>query len=293
MNQRTLASRFLLTIGLAFAALWTAGAAAQSPYAADKKPAELEGVGIEEHLNQAIPLDLTFKDESGKDIKLGDYFKPGKPVILTLNYFRCPMLCTLTLNGLVDGLNDVEWSAGDQFEIVTVSFNPAESIDLAHAKKEAYLTQYKRVSAKEGWHFLTGDQANISALCKAVGFGYRKTSDDNFAHTSTIMFLTPDARLSRYMNDVQFQARDLKFALIEASQGAIGSPMEKFLLFMCYHYDPLSKSYAASAMKIMRLGGAVTVVLMAAGLGMLWWRGSHHRLHDEAAIAEGPPGAAP
>lgn len=269
-------NQFLLAVTIAAAALG-GSARGQSQYSADEKPAELEGVGIDEHLNQAIPLDLRFADESGKDVKLGDYFKPGKPVILTLNYFRCPMLCTLTLNGLVDGLNDVEWSAGQQFEIVTVSFNPAEGPELAHAKKEAYLTQYKRASAKDGWHFLTGDQANIDALCKAVGFGFRKTSDGNFAHTSTIMFLTPDARLSRYMNDVQFQARDLKFALIEASQGAIGSPMDKFLLFMCYHYDPLSKSYAASAMKIMRLGGVVTVMLMAAGLGMLWWRGSHPR----------------
>lgn len=256
-------------------------AAAQS--SDEQLPRELEGVGITEHLDEVIPLDLRFKNESGQDVALKDYFAPGKPVILTLNFFRCGMLCNLTLNGLVDGLNDIEWSAGKEFQILTVSFNPAEGPELADVKKRAYLTQYEkdRATATAGWHFLTGDQANIDALCKAVGFGYRKLKDDDFAHSSTIMFLTPEGKLSRYMNDVVFQPRDLRLALVEASQGSIGSPMDKFLLYMCFQYDPNSNSYAASAMKIMRLGGAVTIVLMGAGFFMLWWRGSHARASQQ------------
>jgi protein SCO1/2 len=246
-----------------------------SPYSAESVPRELEGVGITEHLNQTIPLDLEFKNESGQPVKLGELLKPGRPAILTLNFFRCAMLCNLTLNGMVNALNDVEWSAGQEFDIITISFNPNEGPQLADVKKRAYLTQYRRETARDGWHFLTGDQPSITALCKAVGFGYRQIAEDDFAHTSTIMFLTPDGRLSRYMNNVQFEPRDVRLALVEASEGAIGSPMDKFLLFMCYHYDPLKGSYAASAQKIMRLGGVVTVIGLAVGLSLLWWRHSH------------------
>jgi protein SCO1/2 len=286
--NRSIPFRTLLA-AVAFAA--AAGfARAEVPLIADKTPKDLEGVGITEHLNETIPLDLAFKDENGADVKLRDYFTPGKPVILTLNYYNCKMLCNLTLNGMVDGLNGVEWSAGKEFQIVTVSINPAERPELAHAKKSAYLTQYKRDSVKGGWHFLTGDQANIDALCEATGFGYKPVDNGDFAHTATIMFLTPDGKISRYMNNVMFEPRDLKFALIEASQGAIGSPMDKFLLLMCFHYDPLRNSYAASAMKIMRLGGMVTLVLLLTGLGMLWWRGP--RKGATAATDQAPIGSA-
>jgi protein SCO1/2 len=255
---------------------------------ADELPKELEGVGIVERLDQKIPLDLSFKDETGRTVVLSEYFKPGKPVILTINYYTCPMLCDETLKGMVNGLKDVEWSAGKEFTIVTVSMNPKEPSGLADLKKQAYLTLYERESAKDGWHFLIGDQANIDALCKATGFGYRydATSGD-YAHTATIMFLTPEAKLARYINNVVFEPRDLRFALIEASQGAIGSPMDKFLLYMCFKYDPDADSYAASALKIMRLGGIVTVILLAGGLSILWWRGSRVQAPPlEAGVAE-------
>lgn len=262
---------------------------AQVPLKADELPSELEGVGVTEHLGEIIPLELSFKDETGRDVTLNQLLAPGRPVILTLNYYRCPMLCTLTLNGMVDALNELEWSAGKEFDIITVSINPDEKPDLADVKKQAYLTQYKRESAKTGWHFLTGESMAIQRLAKATGFGYRyDPKSGDYAHTSTIMFVTPEGRLSRYLNDVKFEPKTVKLALIEASEGAIGSPMDKFLLFMCFHYDPLRGSYAASAQKIMQLGGAMTLVILAAGLGVLWLRGGRH---DRTAIAALGPGS--
>jgi protein SCO1/2 len=252
------------------------------PQMPDELPKELEGVGIFEKLNQTAPLDVPFKDENGKDVTIRDYLQPGKPVILTPVYYQCPMLCNYTLNGLVGGLNDVDLTAGKDFTIVTFSFNPAEQPKLAEVKKRAYLTQYRRETAKEGWHFLTGSEEHIKQMCDGIGFGFKPDGEGDFAHTSTIVFLTPEGVIARYFNDVVFQGRDLRFALVESSQGKIGSAMDKFLVFMCYQYDPLKNSYAASAMKIMRLGGLVTVVLVAAGLGLLWMRSPRHAVADRA-----------
>jgi protein SCO1/2 len=264
------------SISLALALGLSGSQRAHAQLRANEVPPELKGVGITEHLGETVPLDIHFKDEQGNDVTLRDYLKPGRPVILTPVYYECPMLCNLTLNGLVDGLNDVELSAGRDFEIVSFSFNPKEQPKLAEVKKRAYLTQYHRESAKEGWHFLTSDKdADLHAMCDAIGFGYKYDPHNNeYAHTSTIMFLTPDGKLARYINDVKFEPKSLKFALMEASQGTIGSAMDKFLLFMCYHYDPDSRSYAASAVQIMRVGGVMTIILMLTGFGLLWWRGS-------------------
>jgi protein SCO1 len=263
--------------------MWTVTAFAQNlpPQMPDKLPKELEGVGIFEKLNETAPLDIPFKDENGKDVTLRDYLQPGKPIILTPVYYACPMLCNLTLNGMVNGLNEVDLSAGKDFTIVSFSFNPREEPKLAEVKKRAYLTQYKRDTAKDGWHFLTGTQENVKAMCDGIGFGYKPDGDD-FAHTSTIIFLTPDGVIARYLNNVVFEPRDLRFALIESSEGKIGSAMDKFLVFMCYKYDPMKNSYAADAMSIMRLGGLVTVVLVAVGLGFLWMRSPRHAATDPA-----------
>jgi protein SCO1/2 len=242
---------------------------------ATETPRELEGVGITEHLNETIPLDLAFRDEQGREVRLREFMVEGRPVILVPGYYRCPMLCNLTRSGLVECMNELDWSAGEQFTVLFVSINPDEQPADADIKKQAYLLLYDRPAAKDGLHFLTGRQREIELLTSATGFGYRfDPLSGDYAHTSTIMFITPDGRLSRYMNNVKFEPRDMRLALIEASQGAIGSPMEKFLLFMCYHYDPLRGSYAASAWKIMRLGAAGTAVLLAVGLLVLWWRGS-------------------
>jgi protein SCO1 len=254
----------------------------QQALTAEDTPRELQGVGVTEHLNEVIPLDLAFKNESGAEVRLREFFTPGRPVILVLGYYRCPMLCDLTRNGLVNAMNELEWSAGREFNVLFVSINPDEEPGIAAVKKEAYLTQYRRDSAVNGLHFLVGNQREIELLAGATGFGYRyDPKADEYAHTSTIMFVTPEGRLSRYMNNVKFEPRDVKLALVEASEGAIGSPMDKFLLFMCYHYDPLRGSYSASAVKVMRLGGLVTLMVMTAGLGILWMRGSSR--HSETA----------
>jgi protein SCO1/2 len=274
-----------LSLGMIGAcAMWTRASDVMAqeapPLSATETPRELEGVGITEHLNETIPLDLTFADEQGQEHKLRDFLAPGRPVILVLGYYRCPMLCNLTRSGLVEAMNELDWSAGEQFSVLFVSINPDEGPSEADIKKQAYLLLYDRPAARQGLHFLTGRQRDIELLAKATGFGYRyDPASGDYAHTSTIMFVTPDGRLSRYMNDVKFQPRDVRLALIEASEGAIGSPMDKFLLFMCYHYDPLRGSYAASAWKIMRLGAAGTAVLLALGLCMLWWRGSRWERH--------------
>jgi protein SCO1/2 len=268
-------------IGALGVAALAAAAHAERPLLADQLPPEMEGVGIVEHLDEMIPLDLEFVDESGTKITLGQYFQPDRPVILTLNYYRCPMLCSLTLNGMVDGLKELDWSAGEEFEIITVSISPDEGPELADVKKRAYLTQYPRDTAAQGWHFLTGTKESIEALALATGFGYRKDErTDDYAHTSSIMFLTPDGRLSRYMNDVRFAPKDLRLALVEASKGAIGSPMDKLLLFMCYHFDPEAGSYAYSAVKLMRFGGLLTIIAIGTGLVVLWRTGP--RLKQQA-----------
>ena len=151
------------------------------------------------------------------------------------------MLCNLTLNGLVDGLNEVDLAAGKEFTIISFSFNPKEEPKLAEVKRRAYLTQYKRDTAKNGWHFLTGTEDNIKKMCDGIGFGFKPDGAGDYAHTSTVVFLTPEGVIARYINDVKFEPRDLRFALIESSQGKIGSAMDKFLVFMCYKYDPMKK----------------------------------------------------
>lgn len=234
-------------------------------------PKELEGVGIVERRDQKIPTDVAFVDENGQPVVIGDYFKTGKPVLLTINFIDCPMLCGLELRGMVAGLNDAELDLGADFQIVTVSMNPKDEPELARRARDQYLSDYRRKTVGQGWHYLTGKKEEIDALCKAVGFGYRfDPSSGTYAHTPTIIFLTPDGRVSRYMSNVQFEPRDLQLALVEAGNGAIGTAMDKFLLMMCYHYDPLRNSYAASAMKIMRFGGAMTALAVGLGLALLW-----------------------
>ena len=236
---------------------------------------EMEGVGVVQKLDDIVPGDLVFTNAEGEQVTMADFMGGDAPFILTLNYYRCPMLCSLTLNGMVDGLKGLEWSAGEEFNIVTVSIAPDEDSELASRKKKAYLSQYDRESAAEGWSFLTGDQEPITKLADAVGFGYRyDEGTGEYAHTSSIIFVTPEGRISRYMNDVSFKPRDLRLALVESSEGRIGSAMDTLLLFNCFQWDPESNSYVASAWKIMRLGGVVTVLLVVLGLFVLGFRSS-------------------
>ncbi len=242
------------------------------PTFADEKIPELEGVGITEYLDAQIPLDLTFVDEHGYDIVLRDYFDGKKPIIITMNYYRCPMLCSLTLNGLTAGMEEMEWNLGQEFDVVTVSINPKEDDKLAMTNKTGYLGHYNREGAEKGWHFLTGQQENITKLADALGFGYVfDAQTGEFHHTSSIMFMTPDGRISKYMNDVKFAGQDLRFALVEASEGQIGTTLDKLLLFNCFKYDPDRNSYTPSAWKLMRAGGAVMIMFLFGGLAVLGW----------------------
>ncbi len=245
------------------------------PIFSDEKLEALEGVGITQNLDDTIPLDLSFVDQLGNAVTLADFVNGEKPVIITLNYYRCPMLCSLTLNGLTTGMKEMKLDLGSDFTVVTVSINPDEKHPLALKNQEGYLEQYDREGSEEGWHFLTGEQENITALANALGFGYvldEKTGE--FHHTASIIFLTPNGRISRYMNDVVFFGRDLRLALVEASEGKIGSLIDTFLLFNCYQYDPESNSFTPSAWKLMRMAGVVTIVALASGIAILGWTNS-------------------
>lgn len=291
-------ARMMTTIGrgafaILAAAIIAAPARAQQPLKPDEVPKEYEGVGITERLDEEIPLDLPFKDEAGRSVRLSDYFVEGRPVILTLNYYRCPQLCSLTLNGLVDALNELDWSAGQEFEIITVSISPDETAPLADAKKRAYLTQYQRDGADDGWHFLTGGQEAITALAEAVGFNYKRDeATGDFVHSASIMFVTPDGRLSLYMNNVAFQPADMRLALVEASQGEIGSPMEKFLLFTCFQYDPDRGSYTPSVRKLMKSGGLLTIAGIVIAIIVLGRAGPKRGARQAAQAGDSPEVAA-
>jgi protein SCO1 len=222
-------------------------------------PLALQDVGIDQKLNAQIPLNLEFRDEQGKTVKLGGYFGK-KPVILSLAYYECPMLCTYVLNGLVTSLKPLSFNAGNEFEILTVSFDPRETHQLAAAKKLIYLKEYGRSNAEKGWHFLTGDTESILKLTAAVGFKYKYDSkDDQFAHASGIMILTPEGKLARYFYGIEYSSRDVRLALVEASENKIGSPADQLLLF-CFHYDPTVGKYSAYATNFIRLGGILTVL---------------------------------
>jgi len=229
--------------------------------AAAQLPAALEGVGIDQKLDAQLPLALFFTDEDGRRVQLRDYF--GKrPVILTFVYYDCPMLCDMVLNGLVRGMRPINLQPGRDFEIVTVSFDPKETAPLAAAKKRTYLNSYRRAGAENGWHFLTGDEASVRALTRAAGFHYHfDEASGQFAHASGIMVATPEGRLSRYFYGVEFSARDLRFGLIDASAGKIGTVADQVLLF-CFHYDPTTAKYGVAILNAMRLAGVATVLAL-------------------------------
>ena len=226
-------------------------------------PKPLREVGFDQHLDERIPLDITFADEIGRTVHLGDYF--GKrPVVLALVYYDCPMLCTHVLNSLTSALGVLSLDPGKDFEIVTVSFDPREKSVLAAAKKATYLERYKRPGAAAGWHFLTGDEPSIKRLTSAVGFRYVWDDDlKQFAHPTGITVLTAEGRLSRYLFGIEYWPRDLRFALIDASAGKIGSPVEQVLLY-CYHYDPEAGRYGFAIMRALRLAAAATALALGA-----------------------------
>lgn len=236
--------------------------------AASERPKALEGVGIDQRLDEQVPLELAFRDEAGRAVRLADYF--GKrPVLLALVYYDCPMLCTQVLNGLVSALNVVSFDAGREFDVVVVSFDAREKPADASAKKIAYLSRYKRPGADAGWHFLTGDSASIAALARAVGFRYRYDPDlDQFAHASAVYVLTPGGRVSRYFFGIEYAPKDLRLGLVEAAGSRIGTPVDQILLY-CFHYDPRSGKYGAAILNIVRLAGAATLLVLIVSVGLM------------------------
>lgn len=221
-------------------------------------PEVLKAVKIEQRLNEQLPLDATFRDETGRTVELREYFKKDRPVILSLVYYECPMLCNQILNGMVSSFEGLQFSAGTEFEVVTVSFDATERPELAARKKETYLKRYGRKGAEEGWHFLTGDKAEIDRVAQAVGFGYVwDERSKQFAHGSAIMVATPEGKLSHYFYGIDYAPRDVKLALVQASAGKIGTPVDQLILY-CYHYDPTTGKFAP-VMSVMRAAGVLTV----------------------------------
>jgi protein SCO1/2 len=238
-------------------------------------PGSLQGVGIDQKLDQQVPLNLVFHDDAGRDVPLASFFSHKKPVILALVYYRCPMLCTQILTGLESCLKAVSFNPGQDFEVVSISFDPKDTPELAASKKQMYLRRYGRPNTANGWHFLTGDSANIQALTDAVGYHVKyDPKTDQYAHASGIMIATPDGRLSKYFYGVEYSPRDVRLGLVEAAQNKIGTPVDQMLLF-CYHYDPATGKYGAVAMNMVRLAGAAFVLIGGAFLVILWRRERH------------------
>ena len=241
----------------------TAGYKQEPGIVSSALPKPLREIGFDQNIGQRVPLDTAFRDESGATVHLGDYF--GKrPVVLVFAYYDCPMLCTMVINGLSSALGVMNLEPGKDFEIVTVSFNPHDTPASATAKKASYLERYKRAGATAGWHFLTGDQPEIDRLTKATGFRYVwDVETKQYAHPSGIMVLTPDGVLSKYLFGIEYGPRDLRFGIVEASNGKVGNPVDALLLY-CYHYDPTTGRYGLAIMRGIRMAGAATVLAMGA-----------------------------
>lgn len=255
MRLRWLALGLLLTATSVAAQDFLSG---KGPY---RKTLEKE-IGIDQKLDQQIPLDLTFRDESGRAVRLGQYFGQ-KPVMLTLVYYSCPMLCNMVLDGVVNSIRELRFDAGKEYEIVTVSFDPRERSGLAAEKKALYTKRYGRKGVDQGWHFLTGDEKSIKALTSAVGFRYKYDQRiKQYAHGTATIIVTPQGRIARYFYGIDIPARDLRLGLIEASQNKIGQFSDQLLL-LCYHYDPATGRYSASAMTAVRASGLATVLGIA------------------------------
>jgi protein SCO1/2 len=258
----------LSAIAVAGALLGAAPAAAQyaagpqRPNAANQKPDVLKNVGIDQRIGQQLPLDLTFKNEGGRDVRLGEFFN-GRPVVLALAYYDCPMLCTQVLNGMTGALKTLSFDAGKDFEVVVVSIDPRDNFQIAAHKKASYVEHYGRPQTAAGWHFLTGAESSIKPLADALGFRYVYDSNiKQYAHGAAIYVATPGGIVSRYLLGIEFPPRDLRLALVEASNNVLGSVVDQVLL-LCYHYDPSTGKYGAATINAVRVGflGTVTAFL--------------------------------
>ncbi len=260
-RDRRLRAAGLVAVAMALFAMAGAPAGAQT----DQERAIMQAIDFEQRLNEQIPLDCRFTDEEGKQVDLRQFF--GKrPVVLTLVYYECPMLCTEVLNGLLQTMKETKFTAGTEFDIVTVSIDPGETPALAAEKRGEYLRRYGRQVPAESWHFLTGTEDEIKRLADSVGYKYvYDPVTDQYAHPSGLVVLTPAGKISHYFFGVQYAEKDLRLGLVEASENKIGSPVDKLLLY-CFHYDPLSGKYNVAVMNLIRVFGVGTVLVMALGI---------------------------
>ena len=232
-------------------------------------PEEVKGIDIDERLNEPLPLDARFLNDAGEPVTLRQYFTGDRPVLVQLGYNKCPMLCNLVLNGTFDGLKGVDWMPGKEFEVVSISIDPTETPALAKAKKESYLAEFDRPGSGLGVHFLTGSELMSRSVADAVGFRFRRQDNGDYAHAAVIVLCTPDGRVSHYMYGTKFEPADLRMGLLEASQGRIGTTLDKFILW-CHIYDANARGYVLQARRVMSLGGLVTLLVLGGGLAMFW-----------------------
>jgi protein SCO1/2 len=245
---------------------------------------ELEGVTIIDKLDSQLPLSATFRDDHGNSVTLRDVLPKDRPAILQIGYMKCPMLCSLVMNALVRGIQDMDWTVGQQYDIIALSVNPKEGPDLAEGKKAGYVAEYGRPKSAAGWHFLTGEESSIRSVTDAVGFEYRMQENGEYSHAAGIFILTPDGRLSRVLYGVKYDSANVRMALLEASQGKVGTTLDRIILW-CHIYDAQAGGYVVMAMRVMQLGGVLTLMLLGGGLGWFWWR-------EAQARRLAPPGAA-
>lgn len=258
---------------------------------ADMQSQQLKSVDMDYQLGAQVSPNLVFTNSEGERVKLGDYFDGERPVILQLGYYQCPMLCGLVFEGVHTAVGEMDWVPGDQYQIITVSIDPAEMPSLAKSKKETLTTDLENNAgmsgSEDGWHFLVGESHMIERLADEVGFGFTWVREQQqFAHPAVIMILSPDGKITRYLSGVKYEPQTLRLSLVEASEGKVGSILDNFLL-TCLHYDPALGTYSATAMGIMRIGGAVTVVILMMVIGGFLWRDYRRR------IANGTHTAAP
>jgi protein SCO1 len=236
-------------------------------------PDALQTVGIDQRLGESLPLDAVFMDESGREVKLGEYFSKGRPVVLALVYYECPMLCNQVLNGLTGSMKGVSLNASKDFDVVAISFDARENDkpELAKNKKASYVERYGRPGTEAGFHFLTGTQGAIDAVTKAVGFKYQWDEKSNqFAHASAVMIANPNGKLSRYLYGIDYSPKDLKFGIIDSAENKVGSAADQLLLY-CFHYDPSTGKYGFAVLRAMRIGGVATVLGLGL-MGFVFWR---------------------
>lgn len=273
--------RFALSAAIVYMFLAQSHATAQG--APDQVPAELEGIDLVDRSGETVPADIALIDESGQTVRLGAFFNHEQPILIQLVYYSCPMLCTQVLNGYLAAAKKLDWIPGRDYTVVTVSFDPRDTAALAAGKKATHVAELGKPEAAAGWHFLVGDSTETRRLADALGFSYRYDPIGKiYAHPAGMFVLTPEGTISRTLYGIEFSPKDLRLSLTEASQGRLGTPLDKFLMY-CYQYDPKTHKYALVAMNVMKAGGLVTLIVLGALLGALWAR--ERRRHHPATAS--------